>query len=102
MHRVISIATVLSVFALTQVPVEGGSRYKVIKVKKGATISGSVNFSGEIPELIIPVETNVETCCDKGQTSKRSPRVVVDGDRGVKNAVVYLTKVKAGKAFQKG
>ena len=102
MPRVVSIAAILSVFVLTQVPVEGGSRYKVIKVKKGATISGWISFSGELPELIIPVETDAKTCCEKGQTSKRSPRLVVDGDRGVRNAVVYLTKIRAGKAFQKG
>jgi hypothetical protein len=70
--------------------------YKVVKVKDGGTITGTVKFAGPIPaDPPFVVTKNVEQC---GRT-KPFDRLILGKNRGVKNAVVYLEDVTAGKAF---
>jgi hypothetical protein len=70
--------------------------YKVINVKDGGTITGTVKFAGPIPpDPAFVVTKNVEQC---GRT-KPFDRLILGKNRGVKNAVVYIEDVTAGKPF---
>jgi hypothetical protein len=71
--------------------------YEVAPVTDGGTISGKITFDGAVPtKKIIPTKDK-ETCGD----IREEPEIVVGGDKGVLDAVVYLKKVEKGKAFQK-
>jgi hypothetical protein len=74
--------------------------YKVIDVKGGATISGTVKFVGKPPAVKLRVEKDAEVCCGNC-TEKDSPRLVVGADLAIKDAVVFLVTVPSGKDFPK-
>jgi hypothetical protein len=83
--------------ALWTVSLGAAQGYEVVDVKNGATLKGSVNFSGSLP----PVEKNiitqdVEYCGGAQEVDK----YVVDDSR-VKNAVVWLEGVEKGKVLPK-
>lgn len=100
MRLVIPTVAALLTFASAIAPAQ--SAYKEIEVSNGASITGKVSFSGEVPSLKVAVNKDVAVCCAPGETAKVSPRLVVGADKGVKNIVVFLKEVKAGKAFPKG
>ncbi len=83
--------------ALWTVSVNAAQGYEVVEVKNGATLKGSVNFSGSLP----PQEKNIITkdveYCGKEQ---KVDKYVVDDSR-VKNAVVWLEGVEKGKVLPK-
>jgi polysaccharide lyase family 4-like protein len=85
-------------FACTALAQEkkAASKYEVVKVDNGGTITGMVKFSGK-PEVIELTTTKDQgTCHDK----KTSPRLVVDGSGGVANAIVYLEGITKGKGIE--
>ena len=74
------------------------SAYKEIEVSNGGSISGKINFTGKDPAAITyKVAKDTQACGTKN-------RVVdfVDVKNGaLRDVVVYLDKVKAGKKFEK-
>ncbi len=71
--------------------------YKEIDVTDGGSIEGRVVFNGTVPmKTIIPTK-DVEICGKK----RKEPRILVGADKGVQQAVIYLKKVKEGKAWEK-
>jgi hypothetical protein len=70
--------------------------YRKMDVEHGGTITLTVKFVGPIPtDPPFVVTKNVEQC---GRT-KPFDRLILDKDRGVKNAVVYLEDIATGKPF---
>ncbi len=83
--------------AMWTVSVDAAQGYEVVEVKNGATLKGSVSFSGSLP----PEEKNiitkdVEYC---GKEQEEGKYVVYDSK--VKNAVVWLEGVAKGKVVPK-
>ena len=69
--------------------------YEPITVVNGGTITGTVSWSGELPELApIAVSTHREAC---GET-QRPPVLEVDRRGGVAGTVVWLDAVRRGRA----
>ncbi len=76
--------------------------YKEIEVKGGGTISGTVLWSGDVPEITkFPINKNPEVCALHAQDKvAQSPRLIIDKDsKGVSNAVVFLADIKEGKSL---
>ncbi len=79
-------------------PVLGAGKYKVIDVKNGGSVSGTVLLKGSAPKPErIAVAKNPDTC----GTEDRLIKWVEAGDKGgLQNMVVYLYKVKKGKGWK--
>jgi plastocyanin len=76
------------------------SDYRVISVDNGATISGSVKWSGPVPrELDYPITKDPQICETDGKTTTSLDRLIVGPDGGVANTIVYLKNISAGKAM---
>lgn len=69
------------------------AQYKEKDVKDGGSISGTVTFSGKAPDPIT-IDKDVESC----GSSCANPNITVN-DGKLACAVVYLKKVKEGKAW---
>jgi hypothetical protein len=83
-------------FALSASTILAQTTYRKIEVEHGGTITGTVKFVGPIPvDPPFIVTKNVEQC---GRT-KPFERLILDKGKGIKNAVVYLEDVEAGKPF---
>jgi plastocyanin len=70
--------------------------YKEIDVKDGGSISGTVKYDGDVPAAkILKVNKDEQTC---GHDNKQSEELIVNGEsKGIKNAVVSLVEIAAGK-----
>lgn len=70
--------------------------YKEIDVKDGGSISGVVKYDGDVPAVkILKVDKDEQTC---GHDNKQSEELIVSGEtKGIKNAVVSLVEIAAGK-----
>lgn len=70
--------------------------YKEIEVKDGGAITGTVKYDGDVPAAkILKVDKDEQTC---GHDNKQSEELVVNGDsKGIKNVVVSLVEIAAGK-----
>ncbi len=71
--------------------------YKTMAVNNGGKISGVVKFEGEVPEMKKLEITKDEVVC--GATEKFDESVVVGEGKTLKNTVVYLMNISAGKDF---
>ena len=91
MHTVRTLL-VLSILALAAQPVV--AQYQEVAVTNGGTIIGHVRVSGEIPAL--PPQTVYKEQATCGTTIP-DQRLLVDKSRGLRNAIVSLVDVKAGK-----
>ena len=70
--------------------------YEVAAVRDGGSVSGRVKFAGTLPRLEpVRVIKNQDLC----GRSKPNEALVVGASRGVKNAVVWIEGVTAGKKF---
>ena len=70
--------------------------YKVIDVKDGGSISGKVSFTGTDPDPVIYAITKDQDVCGTGN---RLIDFVKVNNGALGDVVVYLDKVKKGKAF---
>lgn len=71
-------------------------RYEPIEVVNGGTITGSVQWSGPRPDPIdIPVPLHTEHC---GET-QRSPALAISRRGGVSGTVVWLDRIRRGRAL---
>ncbi len=72
------------------------AKYEVIEVTDGGSISGKVSFSGKVPvPVVFKIAKDTEVC----GTGNRSIDYVRVNSGSLTNVVVYLDKVKKGKAF---
>jgi hypothetical protein len=77
----------------------GGAEYREIPVPNGARITGQVRVTGDVPTLPPqPVFKEKEVC----GAELPDERLVVGQDGALRNAVVYLSDIKAGKALNLG
>src|SRR3970282_1869385 len=78
---------------------EKGTAYKEVDVKDGGTIAGTVKFDGDVPAAkILKVDKDEQTC---GHENKASEELVINGEsKGVKNVVVSLVVIAAGKKIE--
>ncbi len=71
--------------------------YDAGAVSNGGSISGTITFAGDAPE-IKPVEVTKDTkVC--AQTQKYDESLVVGENKGIKNAVVSISNISNGKDF---
>lgn len=69
--------------------------YEVINVKEGATLKGTIRFSGSVPpDEVIRIDRDVEVCGKE----KAAKKYIISKDR-IRNAVVWLEGVKKGKVI---
>src|SRR5574337_1371646 len=73
--------------------------YKEVDVKDGGVIVGTVKFDGDIPAAkILKVDKDEQTC---GHENRQSEELVVNGEsKGIKNVVVSLVDIAAGKKVE--
>ena len=71
--------------------------YKPMKVNNGGTISGVVKFEGDVPEKKVLEITKDEKVC--GADPKFDESLVVGEGNALKNTIVYLIDISAGKDF---
>ncbi len=99
--KIILIFLIIFSFAFSS-DVEGGkkkvkikSKYKVIKVTDGGSISGKALYTGKaVPEDETIALTSEQKLCG---TSLAAGKFLINGRREIKNVVVYLADIKAGK-----
>ena len=73
--------------------------YSTSGVSGGGTISGVVTFEGDVPEKeVLEVTKDVAVC---GATEKYDESIVVGENNALKNTIVYLVDISAGKDFDK-
>lgn len=72
--------------------------YTAGKVDKGGTIQGTVTYKGAVPEpKPIQIVKDKEHC---GKRSTSEPRIAVNADGRVKEAVVFIGDIRSGKEFE--
>jgi plastocyanin len=69
--------------------------YEAETVSGGGTIEGKVVYQGAVPMRTI-ITTKDQNVCGG---IRKEPEIVVNAEKGVKDAVVYLTKIDKGKAW---
>jgi len=71
--------------------------YDVVKVKNGATLTGTVNFEGDAPhDETVVINIDVEYC---GKEQKEG-KYLISGSR-IENVVVWIEGIEKGKALPK-
>ncbi len=87
----------LSLITAAVMPLSAHAAYKVIDVTNGGSVSGKVSFSGKDPVAnSYPIAKDTDTC-GKGE---RLIDFVKVSNGALNDTVVYLSKVKEGKAFK--
>jgi len=83
--------------ALLTLSVSAHAKYDEITVDGGGSITGAVTFSGDVPDLDTEQIAKDNEVCGEGDII---PNPVSVGDDGsLENVVVFLEKVKEGKAW---
>ena len=76
------------------------SDYQVISVSHGATITGSVKWSGPMPHLAnFPITKDPQICDPDSHKTRDLERLIVGSQGGVANTVVFIKDISSGKAF---
>lgn len=73
--------------------------YKASSVSNGGTISGTVTYEGDVPEMKKLEITKDQAIC--GASDKYDEALVVGEGNVLKNTIVYLVDISAGKDFDK-
>ncbi|MCP4076442.1 MAG: carboxypeptidase regulatory-like domain-containing protein [Gammaproteobacteria bacterium] len=82
--------------AISASPAIMAAKYKTVDVANGGSISGKVSFTGKDPSpLVFKISKDNDVC---GVGNREIDYVRVNGD-ALTEVVVYLDKVKQGKAF---
>ncbi len=82
--------------AISASPAVFAAKYKIVEVANGGSISGKVSFTGKDPSpLVFKISKDNDVC---GVGNREIDYVRVNGD-ALADVVVYLDKVKQGKAF---
>ncbi len=69
--------------------------YKEVSVSDGGIITGKVVFKGRVPKRTI-IPTKDKSVCGG---MRKEPKILVGKNKGVQEGIVYLKKVKQGKAW---
>ena len=93
---------VVAAFAFTQssdAKKKKKAKYEVIEVTDGGSISGKALFTGANPpkDETVTLTSEIDLC---GNTLP-AEKYLINGNKEIKNVVVYLAKIKAGKAIPK-
>lgn len=89
--------TAISLLVAVGLPLTANAAaYKVVDVSNGGTITGKVNFSGKDPDPKIFTITKDNEVCGDGDRIIDFVRVT---NGALNDTVVYLKKMKSGKAF---
>jgi nitrous oxide reductase accessory protein NosL len=76
------------------------TNYTVVEVESGASISGTVKWSGPVPKIPhLAITKDAKVCDPHGEKTVDLQRLVIGADNGVANTVVYLKDVTRGKAW---
>ncbi len=74
--------------------------YEGAPVAAGGTISGATTFLGKVtPPALVKVDKDAGVC---GKTPKHDESMIVSATKGLKNVVVFIEKIEAGKPIQAG
>lgn len=73
------------------------AKYKAVEVPNGGVVSGLVRFEGTVPTLEAELIAKDNEICGEGDIIPNPVSVGPDG--GLEHVVVFLEKVKAGKAW---
>ncbi|MBI4641232.1 MAG: hypothetical protein HY731_11090 [Candidatus Tectomicrobia bacterium] len=94
-----SLVALLTVsLAVAVLGVVQGWSYDQVAVTDGAVIAGEVKLNGNIPKpKALEVTKDQEVC---GTAPKVSEELIVSQNKGIKNAVVFLTDIKQGKKIE--
>jgi len=87
----------LVVTALIAVSTGAQAKYKAVEVTDGGAIAGTVRFEGTVPALQAELIAKDNEICGEGDIIPNPISVGTDG--ALENVVVYLEKVKEGKAW---
>jgi len=91
-----SLALIAALFSMQLCSAQ--TSYQVIAVQNGGTIKGTVKWQGSMPHLFVSeINKDPQICDPLGQKHRDLERLLVSGDGGVANTVVYLKNVTAGK-----
>lgn len=99
------IATILAVTFLFGSLVTEGLAYQEIEVKNGATITGKATLTGNVPEMrfyhlvLFPNQEMCEEVDTDEDMNRYLDDFIVDDNRGLKDVVVTIKHVEAGKTF---
>lgn len=78
---------------------KAATKYNVVKVTSGGSISGAVKFVGDVPQIeMFSVNKDEEVC---GHEPVPSEELIISKDKGIKNVFVYIKKIASGKSFKK-
>jgi len=73
--------------------------YEEGEVSGGGTITGTVKFAGDVPEVrMLNINKDLEVC---GHGPLPSEAIVVSADKAVKNAVISISGISKGKKFDR-
>jgi len=88
--------TIMFVIALLSFPAASFA-YETIEVKNGGNIEGTVEFLG----ATIPLDRIIASSSDEKYCGKERPaeKYVISAERRIKNVVVFIEEIKAGKAI---
>jgi hypothetical protein len=95
-----SVASLLGVLLILLARSTAQSGYQTISVNDGGTITGTVKWTGPVPKMpAIAINKDVEVCDPQAQKKRDLERLVVAGNGGVANTVVFLKDISKGKAM---
>jgi hypothetical protein len=91
----------LLTFVLTATTlISAQSTYQAVDVSNGGTISGTVRWSGPLPnELNFPVTKDPLICDPESRKMISLDRLIVGPKQGVANTIVYLKNISTGKTM---
>ena len=84
--------------ALIASPAFAAKKYKGGAVKNGGVIQGSVIFEGMVPTLKVAIPEKDRSVCGN---DREGPALIVGPNKGVRDVIVYLNKIKKGKPWAK-
>lgn len=100
MFTSLKLAVSLVLFSALCVPAWTQSKYQVVPVPNGGTISGTVKWVGPRPRTEeFPVTKDPQICDPDSQKKVDLERLIVGPQGGVANTVVFLKDISSGKAL---
>src|SRR5437879_3291393 len=92
--------TLSSAFVFAVACASAQSRYQVIAIHNGGSITGTVKWSGPIPGgLDVPINKDPEICDPESRKNVNLERLVLGPDGGVANTIVFLKNISSGKGM---
>ena len=100
MRRVVVQCFLLFFFFAASSAVLCQSEYRVIAVRDGGTIAGTVKWSGAVPHsLDFPVTKDPQICDPDSKKTVDLERLIVGPQGGIANTVIYLKHIASGKSM---